>query len=331
MHFSVAELVAELKLLRKGRGIETPDIESRVGPALRWAAGVATGDSPAQVRRKITNKLLALVQRLPHDLQLATGAAFGLEGGVRMRLYQERVESVARALDRDPRTVQRRINDGIIRIAELATDREDPRPADRAGPPWRTVELRASVVLDLPAPEVIEIRRIVAKLDRLTEVEMSMTVTPPAGRRGGSALDELGLDVLYGGVLTGRVMKSSSRMSFALRLPEPIGRNDEHEFALRVKLPPGGMAPHYVHTPRYPCALFRLHVRFGPCRAPDSIWRLQGTYPLEATDQASAREPVAADQSGELYLVFTDLEPNLSYGVVWDPGKARPSDDRTPH
>jgi hypothetical protein len=35
-YFTVAELVAELKLLRDGRGIQTPDIESRIGPALRW-------------------------------------------------------------------------------------------------------------------------------------------------------------------------------------------------------------------------------------------------------------------------------------------------------
>jgi len=329
MQFSVAELVAELKLLRKGRGIETPDIESRVGPALRWAAGVDAGDSPVHIRSKITNHLRALVERLPGDLRLATGAAFGLEGGLRMRLYQERVSSVARTLDRDPRTVQRRINDGITRIAELAVERDDPRPADGVRPPWRTLELTASVVLDLPAPEVIEVRRIMAEQDQLTEVELSVTVTPPPGWHGGNSLDGLGLDVLYGGTLTSRAMKSSSRMSFALLLAEPIDRNDEHEFALRIKLPPGrGMAPHYVCTPRYPCALFRLHVRFGPGRAPRSTWRLQSTCPLELSDPASDREPVTADRSGELYLVFTDLEPNLSYGVVWDP---EPPDDRTPN
>ena len=328
MGFSVVDLVAELKGLRKGRGIDTADIGSRVGPALRWACGVRTGDGPVQTRRKVADRLRVLVESLPSDLCLATCAAFGLDGDARMRLYQERVEHIARKLDRDPRTVQRRIDDGITRIAELALEPGVPEPVapGRAGPPWHTAELRASVVLDLPVPEVIETRRIIAERDRLAEVELAVTLTPPPGWHGTGSLDELGLDVLYGGVLTDQVMKSSNRIGFALRLPEPLSRHDQHEYAIRIKLPPErGIAPHYVCTPRYPCALFRLHVRFGPDRAPDSIWRLQDALPLELGDPELTTELLPANCCGEVHTVFTDLEPHLSYGVAW---AAAESDDR---
>lgn len=324
MSFEVTQLITELKVLRKGRGIETPDIGARVGPMLRRAAGVQDGDGPVQIRRKVAMRLGELIERLPSDLRLATGAAFGLDPGARLRLYQERIEHVAAVLQRDPRTVQRRINEGIIRIAELALEQaaEPPEASTQpsARPPWRTIELQASVVLDLPLAEVIEIRRVAAEQDRLELVELSVTLTPPQGRNGAGETADLGVDILYGGVLTDRIMRSSSRIGFALRLPKPLNRNDEHEYALRIRIPLNqGMAPHYVCTPRYPCRLFRLHVRFGPGRAPNSIWRLHGTYPLELTDPASAREPISADPSGEVHVVFTDLEPNLSYGVAWNP------------
>jgi hypothetical protein len=94
---------------------------------------------------------------------------------------------------------------------------------------------------------------------------------------------------------------------------------------LRIKFPPGrrGMASCYVYTPRHQCALFRLHVRFYADQVPDSIWRLQHTYPFRPIDLVAAGEPVNADRSGELYQVFTDPEPNHTYGVTWDLRRGR--------
>ncbi|ONI84896.1 hypothetical protein ALI22I_30990 [Saccharothrix sp. ALI-22-I] len=312
MEISVAELVAALKSLRKGRGIESADVDSRVAPPLRRLVGIEDGDGPAQVRRRLRDWLTAQSRGLPEDLKAAASLAFGLDGDA--RLYQERVRSVALRIDRDDRTARRRIDDALLRIAQRALDPDVRRPVPDL--PWRTAELSAVVVLDLPVPEVVERRRIVAEQDGLTEVELSVTLEPPDPGRG--PLGDVGLDVLYGGVLTNRARKSTNRIGFALRLPEPLRRNDEHEYSFRIKLSPErGIAPYYVCTPRFPCALFRLHVRFGPGRAPGAIWRLQDTLPIELNDPESSREPVTADASGEVHLSFADLKPNLSYGITW--------------
>ncbi|WP_158839380.1 hypothetical protein [Saccharothrix deserti] len=312
MDISVAELVAELKSLRKGRGIESADIDSRVAPPLRRLVGIGAGEGPARVRRQLRDWLDAQARGLPEDLKAAAALAFGLDGDT--RLYQERVRSVALRIDRDDRTARRRIDDALLRIAQRALDPDVRLPAPDL--PWRTAELSAAVVLDLPVPEVIERRRIVAERDGLTEVELSVTLEPPDPGRG--PLDDVGLDVLYGGVLTNRARKSTNRIGFALRLPEPLRRNEEHEYAFRIRLSPErGIAPYYVCTPRFPCASFSLHVRFGPDRVPGGIWRLRDTLPIELADPESSREPVTADASGEVHLTFTDLKPNLSYGITW--------------
>lgn len=323
MELSVAELVAELKSLRKGRGIESADVDSRVGPPLRRLVGLGDDDGPARVRRQLRDWLTAHAKGLPEDLRAAASQAFGLDGDA--RLYQERVRSVALLIERDDRTARRRIDDALLRIAQRALDPDARRPAP--DPPWRTAELSAVVVLDLPVPEVIETRRIVAQRDGLAEVELSVTLEPPDPGRG--PLADVGLDVLYGGVLTDRARRSTHRIGFALRLPEPLRRDEEHEYSFRIRLSPErGIAPYYVCTPRFPCASFRLHVRFGPGRVPGAIWRLRDTLPIELADPESSRERVTANGAGEVHLAFTDLKPNLSYGVTWSDAAGRGA--RTP-
>ncbi|MFE2755729.1 hypothetical protein ACFXGA_27385 [Actinosynnema sp. NPDC059335] len=315
MEINVAGLVAELKALRKGRGIESADLDARVGPALGRLVGVADDDGPAQVRRRLRDWLTAHARALPEDLKEAAHLAFGL--GHDARLHRERVRSLALRIDRDDRTARRRIDDALLRIAQRALDPDLRRPEPDL--PWRTAELSAAVVLDLPVPEVVERRRIVAERDGLDEIGLSVTVEPPDPGRG--PLDDVGLDVLYGGVLTSRARQSTNRIGFALRPPEPLRRDEEHEYAIRIRLSPErGIAPYYVCTPRYPCAVFRLHVRFGPGRAPGVIWRLRDTLPIELGDPESSRSRVAADACGEVHLTFTDLKPNLSYGITWADG-----------
>jgi hypothetical protein len=324
MIYGAREIEADLKALRRGWGIEAPGIESRIGAALRAAFGIHDEREPAQIRKLVAELLNTHIDRLPNELAVACRAAFALDSDIRQRLLKDRVSAAAALIDRDARTVHRRIDAGIRRIAEGAARSLDlaRSPGCRAGPPWRTVELHAMVVLDLPVPEVFELRRIMAEGDHLSRVDLEVTLTPPAGYRGG-APTALGLTVLYGGVLSDRVMKSTNRIGFTLHLPEPLDRGAEHEYALRVSVPAASpMAPHYVCTPRFPCDLFRLHVRFGPDRVPESVWRLDAAPPLEIDDPAADRKPLSVNGSGEVLAVFTALEPHLSHGVAWCPTTA---------
>src|SRR3954469_8706421 len=117
--FSAADVVGELKVLRKGRGIFTTPLADRVGPALRATCGILEDDDTVAMRRKLTDRLRALVESLPDDLKIALLAAFALDERARKPFYQERVHWAAITLDRDDRTVRRRIDEGIEQIAAL--------------------------------------------------------------------------------------------------------------------------------------------------------------------------------------------------------------------
>ncbi|MFI9006775.1 hypothetical protein ACIGNX_06020 [Actinosynnema sp. NPDC053489] len=295
-----ADLVRELKSLRKGRGVLAGRIGDRVGPVLRATCGVTEGDAPGAIRRKVSARLAELAGRLPEDLRLATLAAFAIEPGARQPLYQERVYWAAVRLDRDPRTVRRRVDEAIDHLAELAADAPGDRPGDRSAD-WRTAELHAVLTLDRPHPEVIERHRVVADRDDLRELPL----TPPL------PLDRAGVEVgvLYGGTLLDRPTPT-------LALPTPVAGGHAHDFAVRFHPPTADATrPYLVHVPQRPCDLLDLRVRFGPTAAPPEVWALHGTDSHETT--GGHRQHV--DPAGEVHVRFRHLIPGLAYGVRWEP------------
>lgn len=311
------QLLVELKTLRKGFGVETDDIGSRVGRALQRVCGVEDGDTGERIRRKVRDQLTALINQCNPDQQKLLRAALGLEAAAAPRMYQERIREIAESAFVDPRTVQRRIDSALGRLAQLAL--ETRRLVDvRRRPPWHTTDLRVVITFDLRVPEVYETRRIVAEQDGVHEVEVGMTLTPPPGWTGSGSIEDLGVDLLHGGELSDRMMKSRNRIGFVLRPPEPLARGDEHEYAFRVRLPPErGIAPHYVCTPKYPCDRFSLHVRFGEVVQPRQVWRLSGVPPLELDDPVWNGDVVRPNRFGEVHTRFDHLEPQLSYGFGW--------------
>src|SRR5882757_9550300 len=121
MNDIVAELVEEMKALRRGRAILEGRIEDRIGRALRAACRIPDDAGSTEIRRVLTARLTQLADQLPDDLRKAVMAAFALLPDTRQRFYQERVRWVANQLEHDERTAQRRINEGIVHLAELAT------------------------------------------------------------------------------------------------------------------------------------------------------------------------------------------------------------------
>lgn len=175
-----AELVRELKALRKGRGLYVNNVGERVGPALRDLCRVTEQDGLGEIRVRVAERLERLAADLPDDLRMATLAAFGMIPAARHPLYQERVGWIARQMERDPRTVRRRIDDAIHQLAERAVTRyacstgPSPRP-----PLWHVEEIRMVLLLDHAATEVLELHRIVAGQDHLRELELPTTFGQP--------------------------------------------------------------------------------------------------------------------------------------------------------
>ncbi|MGM1065331.1 hypothetical protein [Saccharothrix sp. Mg75] len=301
------DLVRELKSLRKGRGVLTGSIGDRVGPTLRATCGVTEGDEPGTIRHKVAARLTELAGHLPDDLRLATRAAFaiGLDAEARLPLYQERVRWASVRMDRDPRTVRRRVDEAINHLAELAVVVPRDRPDDRSGGSargWRTAELHTVLTLDRPRPEVIERHRVVADRNGLRE----LVLTPPL------PLDRTGLDVgvLYGGTLV-------DHSPLTLALPTPVAAGQGHDFAIRFRpLAAHAEWSHLAYVPRHPCDLLDLRGRFGRTPEPPRVWALHGVHPGDVADRAGHGHPV--DQAGEIHLSFRHLTPGLAYGARWE-------------
>jgi hypothetical protein len=318
MAVGLAELVTQLKVLRKGRGLFVNDIDERIGSALREVCDVTDDDGPAAIRQKIAEWLEDLSRDLPADLRVAVLAAFAISPDARLPLYQDRVGWTATRLNRDPRTARRRIDDGILQLAQLATAGLPaiPSAAKTAPEPetgWHTTELRVMLALDRAHPEAVEQRRIVSDQDDLVELDLPVTLAVPSEHR------ELTVDIFYGGTLVDRGMETSERHAFALALPRALARGETHDIALQFRLPGQQvMRPYFVCVPKRPCTLFDLRVRFDRDRSPARVWLLHGSFQRDVDDPALQGETRPVDQSAEIHLTFRDLIPGLAYGARWD-------------
>jgi hypothetical protein len=319
-----AELVVELRTLRKGRGICATQVGDRVGTALRQLSGVTPEDGASQLRHKVASLLQEYAAALPEDLRIAVLAGLALHPEVRLLpFYGDRIRWVADRLGRDERTVQRRVDEGIRRLAELmlglgtAGDRLD---LDLPGPGWRVAELRTIVLLDQPVREAIEQRRIVAERDGLDRLEMGYSL-PRDPAAGPDPDRELRIDVLYGGMLVRRQMESSERIGLVLQLPRRLERGEAHEYGMRIQVPKQRrIQPHFVCIPGIPKVSidgFNLRIRFDRDLLPKQVWRLDGAYQRDVDDPVPIGEPVSPDITGEVQVRFRNLAPGLAYGLRW--------------
>jgi hypothetical protein len=316
-----AELVRELKTLRKGRAVFIRQIVERVGVELSQVCGVAEGDGPAEVRKKVCDRLEGLAADLPEDLRLAVLVAFAIHREARHPFYKDRVRWVARRMQRDERTARRRIDEGIERLAELATSLGTSRGlgVDAWAPRWHTEELRVALLADRPEPEALEFRRIISNQDDLSELDLAFTLTMPVEQRRPITVRDLSVDVLYGGTLVPRERESIDRFAFVLQLPRRLDRFGRHEFGLRYHPREGQpMQPYYACVLRQRCDVFDLRVRFDRGNLPRQVRRVAAEFQRDLDDPVPRGEVLLLDQAGELHLTFRNLTPGLAYGIRWE-------------
>lgn len=309
-------LVDELKALRKGRGVRGVGVDARVGDALRAACAVEADDAADVVRRKVERFLVEMAQHLDKDVHIAVIAAFALHRDVCKPYLKDRLAWAKDRMDGlSDKTVRRRVDLGIERLAELIAAGRLAQPRSR--PRWRTKDLRVAVTVERSAVEAFETRRIVAADDGVSDIDLAMTMTAPPDRAA-IELEGMQFNVFYGGTLAERVMESSDRVGMSLILPRPLALGEEHDIALRVRLPSDyPMAPHVVCVPRYPCDAFDLHVKFADDLRPRHIGKLWDVYQRDVDDPATRTSAVPLDAAGEVHVRFDDLPTGRACGVRW--------------
>ncbi|MFC0038378.1 hypothetical protein [Actinomadura rayongensis] len=315
MEFSVAHVVAELKSLSRGFGVDDAAAPARIGGALRHIAGVTEEDGPAEQVAKVRIRLLDLLDGLPPSMAATARVTLGLDGPSDDRVGV-RIGHLAAELHCDSRTVRRRADAAFQRIAEEALATAGGPGPRRKEMPWHVGRLKVLVLLERSTVEVIEERHIVSHRDGLTEIEHSHTVVAPSHDRPSP---DLGITVLRGGVLESKERLSTSRIGFRVRLPQPLARGKGHDISVRLTAAVP-LAPFYVCTPRYACRRFDLTVRFGSTMPlPEQVRLISDELPLEVGDSSLPRKPVTVDAAREASASFTGLEANRSYGLSWDP------------
>ncbi|MDX3661499.1 hypothetical protein PV646_29705 [Streptomyces sp. ID05-26A] len=311
-------MVAELKALRKGYGVESRDIATRIGPELRLICGLVESDSQSAQRVKLVEALAAVVAVLPGHLASAAATAFGLQGRGERR-FEERIARMAAEMERDVRTARRHVDHLMDRIAEMLIEFAQSNSVEREPEwTWHTADLATVVVLGAERTEVIEQRRVVSRTEHLTAVDFSMTIA----ENQPLDLATLGVDVIRGAMLRTPQRVGSTRVRFDLDLPRSLGTGEEHTVVMRMRLPTT-FAPYYVCTPTRPCDRFDLVVRFSPDKAPSRAWRLENELPIDITDPLFTREPLDVDVVGEVHAEFTGLTLNRSCGIRWEPADPR--------
>ena len=314
-----ALIAAEIRALRKGRGIAASDLDSRLGPRLRELTGDVPDGDTAQVRRALAGELIRHAERLPGELRTAIMAALGLSAPTRaMPFFGDRVSWLAEQLCRDTRTALRRVDDAEQLLAEeIATElrRRRGRPA-LAADGWYVAAFSAVLLLDGETPEALERRRIVATRPGVDEITVSLDVPRDDGQQRMS----LNATVTAGGELVRADEPSRSRTQWLIRLPEPLRQGQAHEYEIRVRVPSGErMRPYYVFTPERRCDSFDLRVRFDRRRLPGWVRRVDGEPVRVFEEIRPAGELVAIDGTGEACASFPGPVMHLGYGLQWEP------------
>jgi hypothetical protein len=306
-------LLAELKRLRRGRGVQTPAIDSQVGPELRRHCGIEDTDGAGVIREKLTDWVSDLTGDFPADLKLAVTTGLGMNPDAQHRFHTERVSWLAAQAGRDNRTIVRRINDALIRLCEAA---QMPQPRTKAdfGDEWHLRRFNALLRMDGVTPVCHEVRTVVANKDGVERIPWSITLP----RASDEAPPDLDIEVLRGVVLTHVDRPSSRRFLLNLQLPSPLTAGQTHEFALQVRVPRGQpMRPTYVFWPERRCERFELVIRFATDRPPTSVWRVDNAFHRDADDIDPGPDMLTVNDVGEVQATFTELRPNRGYGIQW--------------
>lgn len=308
---------AEIRSMRKGRGIWAARLDQRLGPHLLELVA-DTGDDTESTRRALVGVLHGAAAGLPDDVRTAIDASLALSGEtLRMDRFKDRVSWLAQRIGRLDRTALRRIEEAERLLAEEIAGELLRRRGSAALPQqaWYLDELRTLLRMDTATPESHEHRRIVATNDGVREV-MAWLDVPGCDGKPRPSLD---VEVMYGGRLVRREEPLTGRLQFVIRLPNDLRAGDQHEYGLILRVSPEHpMRSHYVFTPECRCDAFQLRIRFGPERRPTWIRRVAGET-VRMFDNAGPRgDLVALDSAGELTLNFVQPIRYLGYGAQWN-------------
>ncbi|MCE7004190.1 hypothetical protein LWC34_15295 [Kibdelosporangium philippinense] len=302
--------------LRKGRGVLARDLESRVRPEFAELFG-ATTDTGSVLRQKVIGYLEELMVALPTQWRRAARCGLNLPPSTDGETLQQRLSVLAAEFFCDERTARRRMDEAFLQMAGNADRGQVPMPGvGHGGIGWYVDIFDAVLRLDTANPEAIERRTIVATAGSLDRIETSIDV--PRHPSNHSTRVELTREMMFGGVVAGTGMGSSTNFSTEIILPRTLRRGERHTYGLIARIPPGQeMVNRYVYVPYRQCRYFTLLVRFPPNNVPQRIWRHEGVPHSAVHDEPKPGSELEPNLANEVSAQFRDLINGCAYGIQW--------------
>lgn len=314
----------ELEALRKGRGLQEPQIRDRVRPTLRRLCGIGAVTAHGDARHALLGLLGNACEALPDDLRFAATVMFGIDDEHRQRFLRQRYEALARRWNCDFRTVQRRCDEALDLLADQLDGRAGPsRQAGNStdvfdAGAWYLERISVALLLNGERPHAIEERTLVSTTEGLSRLGVAVGVPRhPDEKRPDLDVET---EVLYGAALDSVLHPSENMFVQYLRLPRPLSHGERHTYARSMRIPKGQlMVPRYVHLPVHRCDEFTLRVKFDLAAPPHAVWRITKVPEMVFTNQRPGPELLELDPIGEVHVRFTDLQLGFGYGVAWQP------------
>jgi predicted secreted protein len=305
----------ELRALCRGWALHRKNLHTLVGNEVaRWAI-VPHNAADQDVRRQLTAAIDALI---PHGLDAdevrAVRVALALDPACSFPSLKVRTECLASTRNVSARTMRRRMEDALGRLAHLAVT-----CADEDSEGWTLKRISALVRLDRAAPLVIERRTIVATVDGLTRIDARFSLpcepgTPTHAR-------DLAAEVMHGAQMGSEHRDGLGHFRYELDLPDPLARGEEITYTMAFRVVDGlPIRPYYAVVPTTPCLSLLATVRFSCARPPSAAWRIDGVHHRVLSDPLTPGSDVLElNSAGEVTVSFTGLKPSFGYGVGWVP------------
>jgi hypothetical protein len=182
---------------------------------------------------------------------------------------------------------------------------------------WFVESFTALLHLDAAPIEALEQRTIVATQEGLRELVTSVSI-PRHPEDDAEREHGLESELLEGGSLELREQPYESYFCNVIVLPRPLHRGERHDYALRLRIPPGQpMASHYVYVPFRRSDYFELRVCFDPQQLPRAVWALSGAPTAVIYERCPTQDVLVPDRFGEVRVRFRNLKLGFGYGVCW--------------
>ena len=310
----IDELRAELDKLHQGRGLRRRDILDHVGPRLRSILELDGEPDSDEARRRLRAEIHDAARSLEQEFRYVFVMASALSSDA--PTLSERMEVVASKLNRDARTIRRRLRDADVQTAETLLRRADQKHKDPAPfqEGWYLTDFETSLHLDRDRPEFVGIRTIVVTADKLRHVEERMSIPrPPHDEYTIEVAPALGCSVLE------VERESVSAWRVRLELDKALEVGQRHVFGTRVTVPSRDyIRPYSVLVPFRQCRTFSTEVHFGTPPAADLAWRIAGVAPVILDDAVPTVDVYDLGADSVARASFSNVYTGLAYGIQWD-------------